>query len=101
MEPDLATCPITEGTLLRFLMREGQTASGAVAVLETIRTQRWHQFWPDAIEYDRSQLGGVIGHRQLADAYLVALAKHHDAQMVTLDKGLATVHRDAVHLLGV
>jgi len=82
-------------------MREGQTASGAVAVLETIRTQRWHQFWPDAIEYDRSQLGGVIGHRQLADAYLVALAKHHDAQMVTLDKGLATVHRDAVHLLGV
>ena len=36
-EPTLATCPITEGTLLRFLMREGSSASVAIGVLDAIR----------------------------------------------------------------
>lgn len=98
-EPDLATCPLTEGTLLRFLLREGQTAGEAVAVLDALRIQDWHHFWPDAIPYTADHLGGVIGHRQVTDAYLVALAHHNDGQMVTLDKGLSALHGDKVHLL--
>jgi toxin-antitoxin system PIN domain toxin len=97
--PDLATCPITEGTLVRFLVREGISAPDAVAVLEAMRVQRWHRFWPDAIPFEASQLGGVIGHRQITDAYLVALARHHGGRVVTLDRGLAALHGDDVHLL--
>lgn len=95
----LATCPITEGTLLRFLVREGQLAPDAVAVLEALRAQPWHQFWPASLPYRREQLGGVIGHRQITDAYLVALASERGEQLVTLDRGLAALHGDRVHLL--
>lgn len=98
-EPDLATCPITEGTLLRVLIRSGVRTLDACAVLDGLRSQPWHRFWPDAIPYDASQLDGVIGHRQVTDAYLVALARHHGGHVATLDKGLAAVHGDQVHLL--
>ena len=99
-QPNLATCPITEGTLVRFLMRSGQTAINATAVLEAIRSQDWHVFWPDTLPLERAHLTGVIGHRQVTDAYLVALARHHDASVVTLDRGLAALHPKHVHLLG-
>lgn len=97
--PDLATCPITEGTLLRFLIREGQRAIDASAVLGAIHVQEWHRFWPDAIPYRAEDLVGVIGHRQVTDAYLVALARHNGGLVATLDRGLAALHGDDVLLL--
>ncbi len=100
-EPSLATCPITEGTLLRFLLREGLTAVDAVVVLETMRDQEWHTFWPDEIRYEEAHLVGVIGHRQVTDAYLVALARHHGGRLATLDRGLASLHGEAVELLAI
>lgn len=98
-QPDLATCPITEGTLLRFLMREGSSAADAIAVLDAMRDRPWHRFWPDAIPFEAAHLGGVIGHRQVTDAYLVALSSHHRGRVATLDKGLAAHHGDLVELL--
>jgi len=98
-DPALATCPITEGTLLRFLIREGTTSVDAIEVLEGLRAQEWHSFWPDALAYEAAHLAGVIGHRQVTDAYLVALARHHRARVATLDKGLAALHGEHVHLL--
>jgi predicted nucleic acid-binding protein len=98
-EPDLATCPITEGTLLRFLLREGWSAADAVTVLDAMCGRPWHRFWPDAIPFDAAHLGGVIGHRQVTDAYLVALSRHHGGRVATLDKGLAALHGEQVELL--
>ena len=85
--------------LLRFLLREGQPAPDAVAALEAIRSQPWHRFWPDAIPYGADLLAGVIGHRQVTDAYLVALARHHGGRLATLDRGLAALHGEDVDLL--
>ncbi len=99
IEPDLATCPITEGTLLRFLVREGVSVDEAVAVLTAVRAQDWHRFWPDAFPYEAAHLEGVVGHRQVTDAYLVALARSHRSKVVTLDKGLAALHADYSLLL--
>jgi toxin-antitoxin system PIN domain toxin len=98
-EPDLATCPITEGTLLRFLIRNGKPAPESIAALDALRAQPWHCFWPDDIPYAAAQLGGVIGHRQVTDAYLVALARHHGGAVATLDRGLAALHGKVVHLI--
>jgi predicted nucleic acid-binding protein len=95
----LATCPITQGTLLRFLMREGSSAVEAVGVLDAFRSQPWHRFWPDELPYRLDDLHGVIGHRQVTGAYLVALARAHDAAVVTLDRGLAALHPDHTLLL--
>ena len=91
-DANLAVCPITEGTLLRFLLREGISAADAMTTLDALRAQPWHRFWPDAIPYVADQLVGVIGHRQVTDAYLVALARHSGGKVVTFDKGLAALH---------
>ena len=99
-EPNVATCPITEGTLLRFLLRGGRVASDSIGVLDAMRSQAWHRFWPDSIPYQREHLSGVLGHRQITDAYLVALARHNSGRVVTFDKGLAALHGDTVLLLG-
>lgn len=97
---DLATCPITEGTLLRFLLREGRSAAEAVGALDAIRSQAWHHFWPADLAFAPTMLAGVIGHRQVTDAYLVALARHRGASVATFDKGLAALHGEDVHLIG-
>lgn len=98
-EAEISTCPITEGTLLRFLIRAGKSAVDAVAVLDALRGQQWHSFLADEIPYDAGCLAGVIGHRQVTDAYLVALARHNGRLLATLDKGLSALHGDDVHLL--
>lgn len=97
--PILATSPITQGTLLRFLLREGVPAAAAVTVLADIAAQPWHEFWPDQIAYDPSCLRGVIGHRQVTDAYLLALASHMGGRVATLDRGLAARHGGTVTLI--
>lgn len=100
-EAELATCPITQGTLLRFLIREGVPSSAAAGTLAAVTDRPWHRFWPDDIGYRRDHLVGVIGHRQVTDAYLVALAQRHGGRVVTFDRGLAALHGDDVLLLSM
>ena len=94
-----ATCPITQGTLLRYLLRAGETIQAALGALHQIVELPQHVFWPDEIGYDASMLTGVIGHRQVTDAYLVELASYFGGSLVTLDKGLAALHGHSVELI--
>lgn len=89
--PDVATCPITEGALVRHQVRNGVSASQAVAYLDMVRQNRWHHFWADDVGFDAPMLTGVIGHRQVVDAYLVELAARHDGELATFDRGLAAL----------
>ncbi len=95
----LATCPITEGTLLRFLLREGVGIRSAIAALQQIQMLPQHVFWADEIRYDASVLVGVIGHRQVTDSYLAALARHFGGTLATLDRGLAALHPQTAELI--
>ena len=89
-----ATGPITQGTLLRFLLRNGMEAGRAAAVLGAIVSLPEHVFWPDEIGFDASVLRSVVGHRQVTDSYLVALARHFGGSLVTFDRALAlAAHR--------
>jgi len=94
-----ATCPTTQGTLVRFLIREGATATEATSVLRGLINNERHTFWPDDNTFD-IDLAGVIGHRQVTDAYLAYLARAHNSRLVTLDKGLAAVHPDVIDVVG-
>ena len=38
---------------------------------------------------------GVVGHRQVTDAYLLAVAHHHGAKLATLDPSCRDVDRGA------
>jgi predicted nucleic acid-binding protein len=46
-------------------------------------------------------LKGVVGHRQVTDAYLAQLAREHDGRLATFDQGLAKLHHDIVDVVAV
>lgn len=92
---DFATCPITQGTLIRLLMRLGNLGpEAAVSVLTAVTKHPRHRFWPDVLAYQEIDWRGVLGHRQVTDAYLAALARRHQGRLATFDRGLAALHAD-------
>lgn len=99
LDEPFATCPITQGALLRLVLRNGGTADQARSVLVGITEQNGHEFWPDDLGYADVALTGVIGHRQVTDAYLAGLARARGAWLATLDQGLAALHPDVAALL--
>ena len=98
---NFATCPSTEGSLLRLLIREGQAAQDARAVLDAVRTSDRHEFWADSITYTDVPLNGVLGHRQITDSYLAQLARTQRGRLATFDQGLAKLHADVADLLSI
>lgn len=94
-----ATCPITEGSLLRLLIRAGQTAGSAQAILKAVKDNERHEFWPDSVTFDDVPLHGILGHRQVTDAYLAQLARSQGGRLATFDQGLAQLHSDVADLL--
>jgi len=96
-----ATCPITQSALLRVLLRLG-TVSGAGAaaqVLAGFAGHPRHRFWPADLDCASLTWNGVLGHRQVTDAYLAALARHHEGLLATFDRGLAALHADVAELI--
>ena len=94
-----ATCPSTEGSLMRILIRAGQTADAAQAVITQLSQSTRHEFWPGSLSYREVQFHGVIGHRQVTDAYLAQLARTHSGRLATFDEGLAQLHDDVAELV--
>ena len=94
-----ATCPLTQGALVRFLLRGGATAREALEVVSGLRASEAHEFWPDALPYDDIDMRGVVGHKQVTDAYLAGLARARGGRLATLDRGLAALHDDVAVLL--
>lgn len=90
-----ATCPITQGTLLRLLMRLGEvTSDTALAVLAGVTAHARHRFWSDSLGHADISWRGVLGHRQVTDAYLAGLARHHGGHLVSFDSGPVALHAD-------
>ena len=93
-----ASCPLTENGFVRIV--SSPAYPGAVApdravrlLADAIRATD-HVFWPDDISLldpDRVDASRLHGHRQVTDAYLLALAVHHDGRLVTNDRRIARV----------
>lgn len=96
-----AACPITQGSLVRLLLREGKPAEVALTVLSALGTDERYEFWPDDIAYSHVPMAGVVGHRQVTDAYLAQLARQRDGRLASFDRGLAELHDDVVDLVAV
>ena len=94
-----ATCPITQGSLVRLLIRQGQSAGGTHAVIAALSQSPRHEFWPDSLSFVDVAMGGVVGHRQVTDAYLAQLARSNHSRLATFDRGLAALHRDVAELI--
>jgi predicted nucleic acid-binding protein len=70
---------------------EAVRASEAVAMLGRIVSLSGHKFWPDEPEPANApqfKSLALIGHRQVTDAYLLALAAHNRGKLATFDSGI-------------
>jgi toxin-antitoxin system PIN domain toxin len=94
-----ALCPITEGAMVRYLVRAGETPATASTLLTALRDSPTVEFWPDSISYTDAALAHVTGHRHVTDAYLASLAASHQSRLATLDQALATALAETVELI--
>jgi len=88
-----ASCPLTQNGCVRVMSSPaypGARAPAEVAArLAEATADPSHAFWPadlsllsgDVLRWDR-----ILGHRQITDAYLLALAVRHGGRFVTLDR---------------
>lgn len=81
------------------LVREGQPAAAAQALVTEISADDRHEFWGDDVSYRVVRMTGVIGHRQVSDAYLAQLARAHGGRLATFDQGMAQLHSDVADLI--
>lgn len=94
-----ATCPITEAALVRILSnpafsRDALSLHQAMAVLESNVGHPKHRFWTDEISVLDALTPlkkRLVGHRQVTDAYLVALAEHHKGKLATMDRAVTSL----------
>jgi toxin-antitoxin system PIN domain toxin len=95
----LALCPIVEGALVRFLIRAGESQATAAMTLSSMHASPRCEFWADSISYTAANLGHVVGHRQVADAYLASLAASRGCRLATFDHALVNVLPDDTELI--
>lgn len=107
----VATCPLVENGVIRVLNLPGYSRYGPVGFevvrskLQEICTDVDHEFWPDNISLRSAGLvnwSRVLGHNQITDVYLLALAVTHQGCLATLDHRVAlstVIGAEAANLL--
>lgn len=100
-KPILALCAITEGALVRQVLRDNPAdgVNRAVSLLQAVKSWPSCQFWSEAPSYVDIDWRGVMGHKQVTDAYLAALARSRNARLASFDRGLAALRPDIVCLV--
>lgn len=108
-----ATCPFTQCGFVRLssnpkVVPYAVRPQEAIDLLQRIMAIGGHVFWPDDVNLAEElsiPTHLLIGHRQVADAYLLAMALRHNGTLVTLDRSVidllpvAAQQRSCVELL--
>ncbi len=92
-----ATCPLTQVAFIRIssnpkIIADAVSPREALEVLKKIMEVSGHHFWPDAVAPADAKVftsAAFVGHRQVTDAYLLALAQYHKGKLATFDNGIA------------
>lgn len=90
-----ASCPLTQNGCIRIMSQRaypGALPAAAVAErLSAATATEWHAFWPDSVsllEDGAVDWHGILGSRQVTDAYLLALAVRNDGRLVTFGRAV-------------
>jgi toxin-antitoxin system PIN domain toxin len=108
-----ATCPMTESGCIRVLCTPAFTANppSVHAAIRLIQTAAElgsnHHFWTDDLPLSAvgTRWRNRLGPKQITDAYLLALAIHHQGKVVTFDRRMlqlapeGSAERDALEIL--
>lgn len=93
-----ATCPITESGFVRVsanpkILPSAIGVDAARGVLSALRAANGHRFLADDVSLTDSDVPAMSGHRQVADAHLLTLARRRGLRLVTFDAALVTLAR--------
>lgn len=90
-----ASCPLTQNGCIRIMSQRaypGALPAAAIAArLAAATATAWHEFWADSVSLvadDMLDWHGILGSRQVTDAYLLALAVRNSGRLVTFDRGV-------------
>jgi len=94
-----ATCPVTEAGFVRIVSnpafsRDAVSPREAAQVLAANTAAKDHLFWPADLPFaDAAAFTGprLLGHNQVTDAYLLALAVRHGGVLATMDEGISSL----------
>ncbi len=94
-----ASCPFTQAAFVSILSNpafspNALTPVDAMALLESNLGHPAHQFWHDDIGLAEAMAlvqRKIVGHQQVTDAYLLALAMHKKGRLATLDRNLTAL----------
>ncbi len=96
-EEGWATCPLTQCGFVRNLSNPAMSPRAvrpaeAVRVLQENIQHPGHRFWFDNLSVTQALAKlRLTGHKQVTDAYLLALAIANKGKLVTLDRGIAHI----------
>ena len=94
----IATCPLVENGVIRVLNMPGYSRHGPAGFtavrnkLKEICARLDHEFWPDSVSLRSDgavNWSRVLGHSQITDVYLLALAVANHGCLATLDHRVA------------
>ncbi|MBB4663465.1 TA system VapC family ribonuclease toxin [Conexibacter arvalis] len=88
-----ATCPVTESGFVRVSSNPKALPSplgleDARGVLRSLRAVAGHRFLSDDVSLVDDDVPRLVGHRQVTDAHLLALARRHRTRVLTFDARL-------------
>lgn len=91
-----ASCPLAENGCVRIMSQPAYPTSRPAALVAARLAEACagpdHAFWPAEVSLLSTGLldwSRVLGHRQVTDAYLLALAVRNNGRLVTFDKRIA------------
>jgi uncharacterized protein len=94
-----STCAITQSGFIRVMMQpalaqHGHSLAELAEVLAQSAAQPSHRLLPLDFAFADVRAhctGGVVGHRQITDAYLLTAAMRAGMKLLTFDSGLSTL----------
>jgi len=94
-----ASCAMTELGLIRLITnpsfsRDALSPSDALVLLSSNLADENHDFWIEDLSVAEALAAvprKLQGHKQLTDAYLLALASHHHGVLATFDRGIESL----------
>ncbi|MEA2181688.1 MAG: uncharacterized protein QOF69_873 [Solirubrobacteraceae bacterium] len=100
-----STCPVTESGFVRVssnpkVLANAISVEQARAVLRALRQHEGHRFLSDDVSLADPEIPRLVGHRQVTDAHLLALARRNDTRLLTFDTAAVTLARgDEIEVL--
>ena len=91
-----ATCSLVDLGFVRVSSNSRATPAAvspqeAASLLSELTALAGHRFWSDDVRFAESPLvarAHIVGHQQITDAHLVALAIRHEGCLATFDRGI-------------